>query len=279
MTTDSNSHLVAPAVLTEHPVVQEDDHRRLSQAEQRAFELASEKNEKQPEQRCLACTWNLAFLSSKNGRLCAKKARTQTHHHYSQKNSTAALVKKVRDKDYVQLLLEFFMNQAHVFNLTSSSGSIHVLGTIMVVAGSRAASVTIHRVVDTEHGLGNVTAEIMLKNIAESQGQVPLQAKHCQNLSRRNFSIRWFDVVLLPRVSVLTLILGDASWKSGVLGKTLDTIKQSAICVARRTLDSGTVQEIFDECTTAHNYPHRNRGFSPVAVGKDAGRQVGLRQS
>ena len=56
---------------------------------------------------------------------------------------------------------------------------------------------------------------------------------------------------------------GDASWKTGVRGKTPDTIKQSAIRVARRTLDSVTLQEIFDECTTAHNDSHRNRGFSP----------------
>ena len=48
------------------------------------------------------------------------------------------------------------MNRALVFKLISSSGSIvlnlHVLGTIMVDAGSRAASVTIQRVMDTEHG-------------------------------------------------------------------------------------------------------------------------------
>ena len=46
-------------------------------------------------------------------------------------------------------------------------------------------------------------------------------------------------------------------------GETLDTIKQSAIRVARRTPDSVTIEEIFDECTTAHNDLHRYRGFSP----------------
>ena len=35
----------------------------------------------------------------------------------------------------------------------------------MVDAGSRAASVTIHRVMDTEHGLGNVTGEIVLHTL------------------------------------------------------------------------------------------------------------------
>ena len=42
MTIDSKSHLVAPAVSTEYPVVQEDAHRRLSQEEQQALDLASE---------------------------------------------------------------------------------------------------------------------------------------------------------------------------------------------------------------------------------------------
>ena len=40
-------------------------------------------------------------------------------------------------------------------------------------------------------------------------------------------------------------------------------MKQSAIRVARRTPDSVTIQQVFDECTTAHNDKHRNRGFSP----------------
>ena len=35
----------------------------------------------------------------------------------------------------------------------------------MVDAGSRAASVTIHRVMDVEHGLGNVTGEIVLTTL------------------------------------------------------------------------------------------------------------------
>ena len=48
-----------------------------------------------------------------------------------------------------------------------------------------------------------------------------------------------------------------------MLGKTLDTITQSAIRVARRTPDCFKIQEIFDECATAHNDLHRNRGFSP----------------
>ena len=42
MTTDSKSHLVAPAVSTDYPVLQEEAHCRLSVGEQRAFDLGSE---------------------------------------------------------------------------------------------------------------------------------------------------------------------------------------------------------------------------------------------
>ena len=63
---------------------------------------------------------------------------------------------------------------------------------------------------------------------------------------------------------------GDTSWKAGVLGKTLNTIEQAAIRVARRAPDSVTIQETFDEFTTAHNNLHESRGFSPrqLPVGK-----------
>ena len=42
VTIDSKNHLVAPAVSTEYPVIQEDAHRRRGQEEQRAFDLPSE---------------------------------------------------------------------------------------------------------------------------------------------------------------------------------------------------------------------------------------------
>ena len=65
--------------------------------------------------------------------------------------------------------------------------NLHVLGTIMVDAGSCAASVTIHRVMDTELGLGNVTGEIMLTTLLNHW--VKYYGKPCQNRSRR--SLTW----------------------------------------------------------------------------------------
>ena len=133
----------------------------------------------------------------------------------------------------------------------------------MVDAGSRAASVTIHRVMDTEHGLGNVTGEIMLNTLLNQW----IQYCGTPNIVRTDpegaFRDQGFRRGLAAKSIRPDIDPWDASWKTGVLGKTLDTIKQSAIRVGRRTPDSVTIQEIFDECTTAHNDLHRDRGFSP----------------
>ena len=116
---------------------------------------------------------------------------------------------------------------------------------------------------DTEHGLGNVTDEIVLNTLLNHW------IKYCgkPNIVRTHpegaFRYQGFRRGLVAKSIRLHIDAGDTSWKTGVLGKTLDTIKQSATRVARRTLDSVTDQEIFDECTTAHNDLHRNRGFSP----------------
>ena len=126
--------------------------------------------------------------------------------------------------------------------------NLHVLGTIMVDAGSRAASVTIHRVMDVEHGLGNVSGEITLATLlnhwVKYNGKPDIVRTDPEGAFRDQRAAKSIRLDTDP---------GEASWKTGVLGKTLDTIKQSAIRVARRTLDSVSIQEIFNECTTTHN--------------------------
>ena len=73
----------------------------------------------------------------------------------SQRRRLRPVAARVLHESGTCLQVDQFEWRHPVFNL-------HVLGTIMLDAGSRAASVTIHRVMDTEHGLGNVTDEIML---------------------------------------------------------------------------------------------------------------------
>ena len=80
--------------------------------------------------------------------------------------------------------------------------SLQVLGTIMVDAGSRAASVTIHRVMDVGHGLGNVSDIVR----TDPEGA---------------FRDQGFRRGLAAKSTRHDIDRGDASWKTGVLGKTL----------------------------------------------------------
>ena len=110
---------------------------------------------------------------------------------------------------------------------------LHVLGTIMVDAGCRAASVTIQRVMDTEHGLGDVTSEIMLNTLLNHW------IKYCgkPNIIRTDlegaFRDQGFRRGLAAKSIRLDIDLGDASWKTGVLGKTLDVWLEELLTVSQ----------------------------------------------
>ena len=114
--------------------------------------------------------------------------------------------------------------------------NLHVLGITMMDAGSRAASVTMHRVMDTEHGLGNVTNEIMLNTLLNHLGMYCGKPDIVRTDPEGAFRNQGFRRGLAAKSIRLDIDPGDASWKAGVLGKTLDTMKQSAIRVARMTV-------------------------------------------
>ena len=166
MTNDSKSHVVAPAASTEYPVIQEDAHRRLSQEEQQALDLAS------AEERTMVSRLHVELGHSDPRRMIDSLRREQAHRliiaiakkfscrafRESQRRRLHPVVARVLHEPSTCLQVDQFEKKHLLLNL-------HVLGTIMVDAGSRAASVTIHRVMDTEHGLGNVTGEIMLNSL------------------------------------------------------------------------------------------------------------------
>ena len=94
--------------------------------------------------------------------------------------------------------------------------NLHVLGTIMVDAGSRAASVTIHRVMDIEHGLGNVTGEIMLNTLLNHW----IKCYGEPNIVRTDPEGAFRDQGFRRGLSVLALILGTRSGKQECLENT-----------------------------------------------------------
>ena len=169
-TIDRKSHLVDPAVPPEYSVIQEDAHRRLSQEEQQAFDLASE------EERETARTMvsgvhvevghsdprgmidSLRRKHSKRLVIATAKKFSCIASEESQRRRFHPVAAGVLHEPGTCLQVDQFEWKHLVLNL-------HVLGTIVVEAGSRAVSVTIHRVMDTEHGLGNVTGSIMLNTL------------------------------------------------------------------------------------------------------------------
>ena len=259
---------MGPAVSTaDYPVIQEDAHRRLSEEEQRALDLATE--EERETARTMVSRLHLELGHSDPRGMIDSLRRKHAHRliiatakkfscsacEESQRRRSRPVAARVLHEPGVCLQVDQFEWRHAVLNL-------HVLGIIMVDAGSRAASVTILRVMDTEHGLGNVTSEIMLNTLLNHWVKYYGKPDIVRTDPGGAFRDQGFRRGLAAKSIRLDIDLGDASCKTGVRGKTLDTIKHSAIRVARRTLDSVTLQEIFHECTTVHNALHRNRGFS-----------------
>ena len=264
VTIDSKNHLVAPAVSTDdYPVIQEDAHRRLSKEEQQAFELATEK-ERETARTIVSRLHVELGHSDPRGMIDSLRRKhadrliiaTATKVQLQCLWRLHPVAARVLHEPGTCLQVDQFEWKHPVLNL-------HVLGTIMVDVGSCAASVTIRRVIDTELWLGNVTGEIMLNTLLNHWIKYYGKPNVVRTDPDGAFRDQGFRRGLAAKSMRLDIDPGDASWKTGVLGKSLDTIKQSAIRVARRTPDSVTIQEIFDESTTAHNDSHRNRGFSP----------------
>ena len=209
VTTD-RSHLVAPAVSTDYPVTQEDAHRRLSEEEQRAFDLANE--EERETARTIVSRLHMELGHSDPRRMIDSLRRKHAHRliiattkkfscsacEESQRGRLRPIADQVLYEPGTCLQVDQFEWKHPVLNL-------RVLGTIMVDAGSRAASVTIHRVMDTEHGRGNMTREIMLSTLVNQW--VKYYDKPDIVRTDPEGAFRDQDVVWLPRVYALTLIL------------------------------------------------------------------------
>ena len=279
VTIDSKNHLVATALSTDdYPVIQEDAHHRLSKEEQQALDLATE--EERETARTIVSRLHVELGHSDPRGMIDSIGRkhAQTHHcsckkfscsscEESQRRRVRPVAARILHEPGTCLQVDQFEWKHPVLNL-------HVLGTIMVDAGSRAASVAIHRVMDTEHGLGNVTGGIMLATLLNHWVKYYGQPDIVRPDPKGAFRDQGFRRGLAAKSIRLDIDHGDASWTTRVHGKTLDTIKQSAIRVARRTPDNV-------ECTTAHNDSTSKPRILSVAVaaGKDTDGQDSLRRS
>ena len=58
----------------------------------------------------------------------------------------------------------------------------------------------------------------------------------------------------------------EAAWRTGILDKVLDVLKNAATRAARRAPEDTSCEALFDDCTEAHNELHRRRGYSPFQL-------------
>ena len=154
MTVDSKSHLVAPAVSTVYPVIQEDAHRRFSQEEQRASDspvrMREREEEEQPEPWRLLCM----ELGNSDPRGMIDSLRRKHAHRLiiAAKKFSCSVVEESQRRNLhpvaARVLHELGTSlQVDQFEWKHLVLNLHVLGTTLVDAGSRAASVTIQRVI------------------------------------------------------------------------------------------------------------------------------------
>ena len=114
----------------------------------------------------------------------------------------------------------------------------------MVDVGSRAATVTITESWTLNMDWASMTGEIMLNTLLNQWIKYYGKPNIVRTDPEGAFRDQGFRRGHAAKSIRLDIGPGDASWKTGALGKTLGTIKQSAIRVARRTPDSVTIQEI-----------------------------------
>ena len=148
LTIDSKNHLVAPAVSTDdYPVIQEDAHRRLSKEEQQALDLAIE--EERETARTIVSRLHVELGHSDPRGMIDSLRRKHAHRliiavakkftcsacEESQRRRSRPVAARVLHEPGTCLQVDQFEWKHPVLNL-------HVLGTTMVDAGSRAASVT-----------------------------------------------------------------------------------------------------------------------------------------
>ena len=169
MTIDSKNHFVAPAVSTDdYPVIQEDAHRRLSK-EQQALALATE--EERETARTIVSRLHVELGHSDPRGMIDSLRRKHAHRLIiaaAKKFSCSACEETQRRRlrpVAARIHEPGTCLQGDPFEWKHPVLKLHVLGTTMVDAGSRAASVTVHRLRDVEHGLGNVTVENMLATL------------------------------------------------------------------------------------------------------------------
>ena len=146
---------------------------------------------------------------------------------------------------------------------------MHVKGTLLVDASSRAAVIRIWRTAHRLELLGDVSASEARQMLQESwfkfYGRPETVMTDPEGCFRERFVFReWLaskNVKWDPQPA-------EVAWRIGILDKVLVVLKNAATRAARRAPEDTTCEALFDDCTEAHNELLRRRGYSPFLIGR-----------
>ena len=229
----NKNHLVAPDVSTgDYPVLQEEDaHRRLSKEDQQALDLATE--EERETARTIVSRLHVELGHSDPRGMFDSLRRKHAHRLIiatARKFSCSACEESQRRR--LRPVAARYLNEPGICLQVEQFEWRHPC-----VEPARVGN---HHGGPQSHGrstwIGNVTGEKMLATLlnhwVKYHGKTDREGAFRDQGFRRGLAAKSIRLDIDPE---------DASWKTGVLGKTLDTIKQSAIRVARRTPDNVTL--------------------------------------
>ena len=143
---------------------------------------------------------------------------------------------------------------------------VHVKGTLLVDASSRAAVIRIWRTAPRQELLGNVSASEARQMLQESWFKFYGRPETVMTDPEGCFRERLFREWLASKNVKWDPQPAEAAWRIGILDKVLDVLKNAATRAARRAPEDTSCEALFDDCTEAHNELHRRRGYSPFQL-------------
>ena len=143
---------------------------------------------------------------------------------------------------------------------------VHVKGTLLVDASSRAAVVRTWRTAPRQELLGHVSASEARQMLQESWFKCNGRPETVMTDPEGCFRERLFREWLASKNVKRDPQPAEAAWRIGILDKVLDVLKNAATRAARRAPEDTSCETLFDDCTEAHNELHRRRGYSPFQL-------------
>ena len=143
---------------------------------------------------------------------------------------------------------------------------VHVKGTLLVDASSRAAVIRIWRTAPRQELLGNVSATEARQMLQESWFKFYGRPETVMTDPEGCFRERLFREWLASKNVKWDPLPAEAAWRIGILDEVLDVLRNAATRAARRAPEDTSCEALFDDCTEAHNELHRRRGYSPFQL-------------